>query len=151
MSDRTYTSRRDGIVDALVLKLKDIDGTGSWLSNLNDQVWHSLKFWDEIQEFPAVHLNAGAESRVYQGGGYKDRFLNITIRCYVKDDVASIQSLNKILEDVETLIETNSRLAYTDKQGTTQYTQQITIVSIETDEGALDPIGIGEIVVEVQY
>ena len=37
-----------------------------------------LKFWDEVDQFPAIHLNAGSETRQYQSGGYKDRYLNIT-------------------------------------------------------------------------
>jgi hypothetical protein len=74
MAERDYTTRRLAIIDALVLKIKDIDGTGQFRTNLFEQVSPRLKFWDEVEEFPAVHLNAGSESREYQGGGYKDRF-----------------------------------------------------------------------------
>ena len=63
---RTYTTRRLGIVEALVNKLKDIDGTGHFLTNVNENVSPRLKFWDEVEEFPAIHLNAGAETREYQ-------------------------------------------------------------------------------------
>ena len=80
---RTYTTRRQGIVAALVNKLKDIDGTGFFRANVNENVSPRLKFWDEVEEFPAIHLNSGSETREYQAGGYKDRFLSITIRCYV--------------------------------------------------------------------
>ena len=59
--------------------------------------------------------------------------------------------MDKLLEDVETVLETNSRLQYTDKQGQIQYVQQITVVSIDTDEGALDPLGVGEMTIEVRY
>ena len=31
-------------------------------------------------------MNAGSETREYQAGGYKDRFLSVTIRCYVQDE-----------------------------------------------------------------
>ena len=41
-----------------------------------------LKFWDEVDQFPALHVNAGAETREYQSAGYKDRFLSVTIRIY---------------------------------------------------------------------
>ena len=85
MSTRTYTSRRANILKALAEKLKDIDGSGAFLTDLQNNVEPRLKFWDEVVEFPAVHLNAGAETRQYQGGGFKDRFLAITIRCYVQD------------------------------------------------------------------
>ena len=150
MATRDYTTRRLGIVNALVTKLKEIDGTGSFLTDLSDNVSPRLKFWDEVDEFPAVHLNAGSETRDYQGGGYKDRFLSITLRCYVQDD-DSVAALDALLEDIETVIENNSRLQYADRLGATQHTQQITVVSIDTDEGVLEPLGVGEMLIEVRY
>ena len=86
MSTRTYTSRRANILRSLDEKLKDIDGSGAFLSDLQNNVHPRLKFWDEVVEFPAIHLNAGAETRQYQAGGYKDRFLSVTVRCYVQDE-----------------------------------------------------------------
>lgn len=150
MVNRTYTSRRQGIVDALVTKLKGINGSGDFLTNVFENVSPRLKFWDEVEDFPSLHLNAGSESREYQGAGYKDRFLSVTVRMYVKEEDA-VDALDKLIEDVETVIEDNSRLAYTDKQNKTQYTQQITVVSIDTDEGVLEPFGVGEMLLEVRY
>jgi len=150
MAARDYTTRRIGILNALVEKLKTIDGVGKFRSDLGDNVSPRLKFWDEVEEFPAVHLNSGSETREYQGGGYKDRFLAVTVRCYVQDEDA-ILALDDLLEDVETVLEENSRLEYKDRDGSTQYTQQITIISIDTDEGALEPLGVGEITIEIQY
>ena len=151
MSTRTYTSRRANILRALAEKLKDIDGSGAFLSDLQNNVHPRLKFWDEVVEFPAIHLNAGAETRQYQAGGYKDRFLAVTIRCYVQDEEDATEALNLLMEDIETVIEDNSRLEYTDSQNNTFNTQQITIVSINTDEGVLEPLGVGEIDIEVRY
>ena len=150
MTAREYTTRRLGIVAALVEKLKDINGTGNFLTDVNENVSPRLKFWDEVEEFPAIHLNAGSETREYQGGGYKDRFLSITLRCYVQDE-DSVLALDELMEDVETVLEENSRLEYKDRTGNTQYTQQITIVSLDTDEGVLEPLGVGELLVEVRY
>jgi len=150
MDQRKYTTRRLGIVDALVEELKDIDGSGHYLTNLDQNVSPRLKFWDEVEEFPALHLNAGSETREYQGGGYKDRFLTVTIRCYVKEE-DSVAALDALLEDVETVVEYNSRLKYRDRNNVDQYTQQITVVSIDTDEGVLEPLGVGELVLEVRY
>lgn len=149
-NERNYTSRRQSIVSALVTKLKLINGTGSYLTNVYNNVHPRLKFWDEVEEFPAIHLNAGSESREYQGGGYKDRFLSITVRLYINEEDA-VDALDKLIEDVETSLEVNSRLAYTDRQGATQHTQQISIISIDTDEGVLEPYGVGEILIEVRY
>jgi hypothetical protein len=150
MATRDYTTRRLGIIEALVNKLKDIDGTGTFLSNLNENVSPRLKFWDEVEEFPAIHLNAGSETREYQGGGYKDRFLSVTVRCYVQDEDA-VLALDELLEDVETVLEENSKLTYKDRNNADQYTQQITIVSIDTDEGVLEPMGVAEMLIEVRY
>jgi hypothetical protein len=150
MKTRTYTTRRLAITDALVSKLKDIDGTGEYLTNLFGSVSPRLKFWDEVEEFPAVHLNAGSETREYQSGGYKDRFLSVTVRCYVNEE-DSVAALEALMEDVETVLETNSRLPYLDRTGNTQYTHQITVISIDTDEGVLEPYGVGEMQIEVRY
>ena len=150
MATRAFTTRRLGIVASLVNKLKDIDGTGQFLSNLNENVSPRLKFWDEVEEFPAVHLNAGSETREYQAGGFKDRFLSITLRCYVQAEDA-VLALDELLEDVETVIEENSRLKYKDRNNVDQHTQQITVVSIDTDEGVLEPLGVGEMLIEVRY
>ena len=149
-TNRSYTTRRLGIIEALVNKLKDIDGTGFFLSNVNENVSPRLKFWDEVDEFPAIHLNAGPETREYQGGGYKDRFFSITVRCYVQDE-DTVRALDELLEDVETVIEDNARLTYKDRNNADQHTQQITVVSISTDEGVLEPLGVGEMLIEVRY
>jgi hypothetical protein len=150
MATRTYATRRQAIVNALVDQLKGINGNGEYLTNLFNNVHPRLKFWDEIEEFPAVHLNAGSETREYQGGGYKDRFMSVTLRCYVNSEDA-VEDLDKLLEDVEVVLEDSSRLAYVDRKGATQYTHQITIISIDTDEGVLEPYGVGEMTIEVRY
>lgn len=150
MTERTYTSRRMAIVSALEDKLKLIDGTGSYRTNLYDNVLPRFQFWDEVKDFPAVHVSAGLETREYQGGGYKDRFLTLTIRVYAHEEDA-VFALEKLFEDIETVIEQNSRLTYVDQDGNSQCTHQITILSIDSDEGALEPYGIGEIVCEVRY
>ena len=136
---------------SLTEMLKASDGSGAFLSDLQNNVHPRLKFWDEVVEFPAIHLNEGAETRQYQAGGYKDRFLSVTIRCYVQDEEDATEALNLLMEDIETVIEDNSRLEYTDSQNNTFNTQQITIVSINTDEGVLEPLGVGELDIEVRY
>ena len=150
MATRTYATKRQAIINALVDQLKGIDGNGEYLTNLFNNVHPRLKFWDEIEEFPAVHLNAGSETREYQGGGYKDRFMSVTLRCYVNSEDA-VEDLDKLLEDVEVVLEDNSRLEYIDRKGATQYTHQITVISIDTDEGVLEPYGVGEMTIEVRY
>lgn len=150
MAARDYTSRRSNIVEALVTKLKTINGAGQFLVDLDNQVFPRLLFWDEVDAFPAVHLNAGSETRQYQGGGYKDRFLSVTIRCYVNEEDAQ-EALNALMEDVETVLEESSNLQYSDKQNNLFRVQQISVISIDTDEGVLEPLGVGEMLIEVRY
>lgn len=150
MATRDYTTRRMAIVKAIEDKLKLIDGNSPYRTNLFNNVLPRLKFWDEVQDFPAVHVSAGSETRQYQGGGYKDRFLTITIRVYVQEENA-VFALEKLFEDIETVLEDNSGLEYVDQDGVTQSTQLITILSIDSDEGALEPLGVGEIICEVRY
>jgi len=148
-TSRQYTSRRFLIVEALVAKLKEINGTGAYSVDLAGNVEPRILFWDEINEFPAVHVTAGAEQRVYQGGGYKDRFLSVTVRCYVKSEDA-IAELEGLLGDIEFVIEENGRLAYQDRLGL-QTTHDIVVTNIDTDEGVLAPLGVGEILLQVRY
>ena len=148
-NERAYTSRRAGITTAPAEVLSKIDGRGVFKQSVAETS-PRLKFWDEVEEFPAIHLNAGSETRQYQTGGFKDRFLNVTVRCYVNEE-DSVAALDELLEDVETVLEENSRLLYHDRNGLEQHTNQITILSIDTDEGVLDPLGVGEILIEVRY
>jgi hypothetical protein len=150
MATRDYTSRRMAIVYALVDKFKEINGNSPYRTNLYNNVLPKLVFWDEIQDFPSVNVSAGSEARQYQGSGYKDRFMTLTIRVYVQEEDA-VLALEKLFEDIETVIEDNSALSYTDQNGNAQKVQQLTIGSLDTDEGALEPLGVGEIICEVRY
>lgn len=148
--ERRYTSKRANILYALAEAFKVIDGTSPYWSDVGQNVHPRLLFWDEVSEYPAVHLAVGRETREYQGGGYKDRFLNVTVRCYVHDEDASLV-LEQLLEDIETVVEQNGRLAYQDSTGATHTTQDIKILGIDTDEGVLNPLGVGEILLQVRY
>ena len=53
---RKYTTRRSAITKALADKIALIDGRGIYHTAVA-QTSPRLKFWDEIEEFPAVHLN----------------------------------------------------------------------------------------------
>jgi hypothetical protein len=147
---RLYTTRRLAIVGAIVDKLALINGDGVYVTDVGGNVHPRLKYWDEIEEFPSICVNAGAETREYQGGGYKDRFLNVKITCYVNEE-DPVSALEALMEDVETCLEENSRLMYTTRSGKVGYTQMITILSLDTDEGVMAPLGIGEILCEVRY
>ena len=148
---RKYSSRRRAIVEALAVALEtQINGSPPMRTSVS-KVERRLKFWDEVNEFPTIHIGAGSETREYDGGGFRFRFLRITVRCYVSDDNDVIHALEELLEDVETVLEDNDPLTYTDSTGASQSTVQTSILTVDTDEGVLEPLGVGEITVEVRY
>ena len=146
---RSNTTRRSAILNALAEKFKEIDGSGNYRSRLDDNVSVRMKFWDEIEQYPAIHMAAGAETREYWGGGNKWRFLSITIRAYVNAE-DPIEELEELLEDIETVIDANNSLTYR-QLGTDAGVTQFTVLSISTDEGVLAPLGIGEMIIEARY
>ena len=79
---RRHTTRRRSIVEALAVALEGINGQAPFRTSVA-KVERRLTFWDEVQEFPTIHIGAGAETREYDGGGFRFRFLSLTIRCYV--------------------------------------------------------------------
>ena len=143
-------TRRSSIVEALTNKLKTISLVNGFSSDLGEQAFPRMRFWDEISEFPCICLVAGPESIVHQGAGLKDRYLDVTLRAYVNDE-ESIIALERLLEDIEFIIDNNSRLAYEDSNGNIGYTRDITIQIIDTDQGALAPLGVGEMTLQVRY
>ena len=147
---RRYSSRRRAIVESIAEALEKINGQAPFRTSVA-KVERRLKFWDEVDEFPTLHVGAGGETRQYDGGGFRFRFLTITVRCYVSDDSDVIEALEELLEDVETVLEDNDPLTYTDSTGTSHTTVQTTVQSVDTDEGVLEPLGVGEIVLEVRY
>lgn len=142
-------SVRTSIAKALAEKLKLIDGTGVYKTNINGNAIPKLKFWDEVNDFPAIYMSTGSETREYHPGGFKWAFLGISIKCYVKGEDPA-QNLENLLEDVEKVIDANRALYY-DSTNPSKQTVEILINSIVTDEGLLAPYGIGEINISVQY
>ena len=147
---RKHSTRRRAIVEAISEKLDQINGNAPFRTSVA-KVERRLKFWDEVNEFPTIHVGAGSETREYDGGGFRFRFLQLTIRCYVSDDDDVILALEELLEDVESILEENDPLQYTDSTGASQFTAQTTIGAVTTDEGVLEPLGVGEITIEVRY
>jgi hypothetical protein len=141
-------SRRTSIVKALAEKFKLIDGTGVYKTNLFNNAYPKLKFWDEVQDFPAVYMTAGSESREYLPGNFTWAYLGISVKAYCKGE-DSQQLLENLLEDLETCIDQNRVLVY-DSENNLE-TTEILISSITTDEGLLAPYAVGEINLQVRY
>ena len=69
------------------------------------------------------------------------------LRCYIEDQSDSITATEKLIEDIETVLENNARLVLSDSTTV----RDIKILSIETDQGVLAPLGLAEIQLVVEY
>ncbi len=146
-----HRTQRKKIAEALVNKIKEIDGNYPFNSNIYQNADSHLVFLDEIQQYPKVCVVAGDEVRQYQPGGFKWRFITITIRVYVEDANDPQENLSLLLEDIERIIDDNDILVYDDTVSPHLSSTSATIQSISTDEGVITPLGIGEMVIEVRY
>ena len=142
-------TRRTSIVTALAEKFKLINGTGSFKSDLSENSYPKLKFWDEIQDFPAVYLTPGSELREYMPGDFTWGYLNVCVKVYVRSESEAQQLLEDLLDDLENVIDANRVLVYDTTNNLS--TTEILIQSITTDEGLLSPYGVGEINLQVRY
>jgi hypothetical protein len=141
-------SKRVSIIKALTEKLSLIDGQAPYKTNISNNAYAKLKFWDEIQDFPAIYLTPGSETRDYLIGNFVWGFLGVSVKVYCRGDEAQ-QQLEELLEDVETCVDANRVLVYGTSAG--QETTEILIQSITTDEGLLAPYAVGEINLQVRY
>ena len=146
-----YRTERKKIVDSLADKLKEIDGNHPFNINLFENVHSKMVFLDEIEQYPKVCVVAGDEEREYQPGGFKWRFLNVTIRAYVHNEDDAQEELALLLEDIEKIIDENDALVYDDTVDPSESTTSMTLESISTDEGVVEPLGIGEMSIIVRY
>lgn len=142
------STKRTKIVTALANKLKDIDGTNGYTTNLFGNSFPKLKFWDEVNDFPSIYMSVGSETRDYMPSQFAWGFLNVSIKAYVRGEDAHDQ-LEALLADIETCIDKNRNLVW--DETTQDQTTEILIQSITTDEGLLAPYGVGEINIEVRY
>lgn len=142
-------SVRTSIAKALAEKLKDINGTGGYKTNIFGNAYSKLKFWDEVSDFPSIYMSTGSETRDYLPGNFKWGMLSISLKLYVKGEEPATE-LENLLEDVEKVLDKNRTLVY-DAALPGGQTTEILINSIVTDEGLLEPYGVGEVVITVQY
>lgn len=141
-------SKRTSIIRALAAKFQLIDGQAPYQTNLSNNAYAKLKFWDEVEDFPSVYLTAGSEQREYLPGDFTWGYLGISIKVYCRGEEAQ-QELEQLLEDLETCVDANRVLVY---DSVNNYeTTEILIQSITTDEGLLAPYAVGEINLQVRY
>jgi len=142
-------SRRTSITKALAEKLNLLlDGTAPYNTNIYNNAYAKLRFWDEVNDFPSIYMVPGSEMREYLPSDFTWGFLNVSIKLYCRGE-NSQQELEQLLEDVEHAVDANRVLVY--DQDKNLETTEILIQSISTDEGLLAPYAVGEINLQVRY
>ena len=144
-------SRRKEIADIVVAQLKLINGDEStfdssytYNTNLFNNAFRGLKFLDEVNDFPAVYVAAGTETRTFNSNNLTTASLDITLRLYVYGQDNSQQLADEAVQDVEHVI-------YHIGDNPAKGLLDITIDIISTDEGLAAPYGLAEIALIVNY
>lgn len=145
------TNRRSEIIDLLTTELKNINGGTSTYNaaytynvDLFNNVFRGVKFLDEVNDFPALYLAAGAENRSFESLSLTVATLDVTIRAYVYGEDNSQSLADDLLNDIEHVI--YSLGDYPDKG-----IQDIIIEGITVDEGLVEPYGLAEVNIQVTY
>ncbi len=140
-------NNRQLIVKSIAKLLRDnLDGNSPYVSNVYDNVYEKQVFWDDVADYPTISVYSGTEIREYQPGGFKWAFLTVNIRIYVENEDAK-DEIEQIFEDIELVLDNNDYLTYEGNDLSTD----VRILSLSDDEGLLNPLGVGEIVLEVRY
>ena len=139
-------SARGDIKSALVTKLKEINGASPYVSNLYGNVKDKLIYWDEVPDYPFVCLTVSNEAREYLPGNFKWGILSVPIWVYLKTD-NSEKKLEDIFSDIELMVDNNQELEYS----TGMFTEDIRVLNLSSDEGLMEPLRIGEILLQVRY
>lgn len=139
-------SRRSNIINALVtLVNENINGT-TYTSNIYNAAENRLRFFDEISNFPYVSITAADEYRDYLPNNFKWVYMNVVFRIYTNGPESS-DELEQFFEDIEDLLDKHNNLVF----DTNETIDKISITSITTSEGVMEPLEIGEMNIQCMY
>jgi len=106
-----------------------------------------FKYISEINDFPFVTFYTPQESRIHDGAGEKYGILTMQIRVYVKDEEIT-EAADDALEKIEELFERWVRSLTGELAGTVV---DAIILSAETDEGLVAPLGVCILTAQINY
>lgn len=149
-------SARSAIPKAMATKLKsELNGQAPYITNIYNNVITKVTHFDAIQNYPTISITPGPETREDMPSNFTLCYVDLYIRVYVQDQNDAQGQLETIIADIETFVDNNLSLEYTvdapSGGTTTDTTISNSIVSISTDEGLLDPLALGELILTVQY
>ena len=140
-------NRRQQIISAISDLFKNnLTGESPYITNVFENVHQKQIFWDDVTDYPAICVYSGPESRDYLPGNFKWAFLTVNIRIYVHDEDAK-DRVEEAFDDIEAILDNNNNLTVNGNDLSTD----VRILSLSDDEGLLNPIGVGEIILEVRY
>lgn len=147
-------SIREKMVEVLKNELTDTN-TDKYYTDIDRNVSGTNLYLDQVETFPAITVGLGPERPEYQPGGFRWMFLTMSIRAYVKSEDRADEELELLIQDIKTFIDTHEDIEYTitkpDGNKQTYEATQMTVLAINTDEGILHPMGIGEVTIEIRY
>lgn len=148
-------SVRSGVVTALKEQMScAFDGEGDYVNNLYENIDNKVKHFDAVEDFPYISVTAGAEFRDDMPSNITFGELTVNITVYVKSEDEAQEQLESIISDVENFLDTHLQIEYnvrTSEGSQTYKTISNSIVSINTDEGILAPLALGQIVATYKY
>lgn len=118
----------------------------SFIDHIEASVGYSghrgLRFLHEINSFPAFYVHPRNESRRHDGAGTKLAIISLDVRGYGwSEELSYIETLVRELETaVNTYRPTHSNLVH-----------EARVISLRTDEGAMEPYCICDMSVEILY
>jgi hypothetical protein len=140
-------NRRQQIINEITNLLNtNLTGVSPYTTNIFDNAKNKQIFWDEVNDYPTICVYSGGETREYLPGDFKWSFLTVNIRIYVQHE-ESKERLEETFEDIEFVLDNNNTLTLNGDDLCTD----IRILSISDDEGLLNPLGVGEMTLEVRY
>lgn len=162
------TSRRREIIDYFIDKLKTLAPTSGILvteegdelvtedglfslfteqlrdnREIYDNVFRGLKFIDQINDFPCIYVQAGQETFDYNSKNSTTASMSLMFRVYTYEENA-IHGIEELADGVVNVLE--RIIPYPEKR-----IIEAIVVSVDTDNGLLEPYGLAEILVNVIY
>ena len=137
----------EALKDLINSKLNGIN----YPTNVYNKTEIGLVFWDEINNFPHISVVRGPTSVDYLPSEFKWFFTTFRIRVFTKGRTSE-DELDDIMDQLETMLDANNTLAY-DSLDPTKTTEEISVISIVSDEGLLahNKMSMGEMTIQIRY
>lgn len=139
----TTTPDRETILDRLKTLFQGITTSAGYRTTVRT-VTRIYKYFEDIDkaQMPCITISDGIETRTYPGKRVVHNF-TVMLKIYLYDTTQVSTKLNSLLKDIEEIIATDITL--------NNACGEMKIISIDTDEGFLDPYAIAEISLSVIY